>query len=244
VPDPEAIPARFRDVRRLAETDSTNRYALDLARAGAADGVVVVADHQRAGRGRLGRTWTAPPGASLLVSVLLRPELPPEQRHVVVMAAAVAMGDALARAAGVTATTKWPNDLLVGTRKIAGILAEASGDAVVVGIGVNLDWPVVPPELEDIATACNLESGRTTSRDDLLVEFLARYDAQLSDLDDTRRRYRDELGTLGRTVRVERAHGTLVGRAVDVDDAGRLLVEVDGAVEVIAAGDVVHLRDA
>ena len=73
---------------------------------------------------------------------------------------------------------------------------------------------------------------------------LARYDAQLSDLDETRRRYRDELGTLGRTVRVERANGTLVGRAVDVDDAGRLLVEVDGAVEVIAAGDVVHMRDA
>ena len=244
MPDPEAIPARFQDVRRLAETDSTNRYALDLARAGAPDGVVVVADHQRAGRGRLGRTWTAPPGASLLVSVLLRPELPPEERHVVVMAAAVAMAEALELTARVNASTKWPNDLLVGNRKIAGILAEATGDAVVVGIGVNLDWPEIPRELEGVATACNLESGRTTSRDELLAGFLVRYDLRLADLDETRRRYRLGLGTLGRRVRVERADGTLVGRAVDVDDAGRLLVEVDGSIEVIASGDVVHLRDA
>jgi BirA family biotin operon repressor/biotin-[acetyl-CoA-carboxylase] ligase len=96
VPDPEASPTRFGELRWLVETDSTNRYVLDAARAGAPDGLVVVADHQQAGRGRLGRTWSAPPGASLLVSVLLRPGLAPDDRHVVVVAAAVAVGVGIA----------------------------------------------------------------------------------------------------------------------------------------------------
>ena len=90
------------------------------------------------------------------------------------MAAAVAMADAVAETTGVTAELKWPNDLLVGDRKLAGILAEAAGDAVVVGIGVNLDWPEIPAELEGIATACNFEGGRPTSREALLAAFLAR----------------------------------------------------------------------
>jgi len=244
VPDTEASPRRFGDVRWLEETDSTNRYLLDAARSGAADGVVVVADHQRAGRGRLGRTWTAPPGASLLVSVLLRPELPAEDRHLVVVAAAVAMTDAVAETTGVIAVVKWPNDLLVGSRKLAGILAEAQGDVVVVGIGVNLDWPEIPAELEEIATAANLEGGRPTTRAQLLDEFLVRYEARLADLPETRRVYRERLATIGRRVRVEIGESSLVGVATDIDDAGRLLVDVDGDLHVISAGDVVHLRDA
>jgi len=242
VPDPEASPPRFGDVRWLAETDSTNRFVLDAAREGASDGLVVVADVQHAGRGRLGRTWTAPPGASLLVSVLVRPGLAPEARHLVVVAAAVAMAEAVEATTGVLAELKWPNDLLVGDRKLAGILAEAAGDVVVVGIGVNVDWPLVPPELDGIATACNLEGGRPTTREQLLDEFLGRYEARLDDLDGTRRAYRSRLGTIGRRVRVERADGNLVGTAVDIDEAGRLLVERDGVVEAIAAGDVIHLR--
>ncbi len=244
MPDPEATPARFGDVRWLADTDSTNQHLLDLARSGAPDGVVVVADHQRAGRGRLGRTWSAPPGASLLVSVLLRPQLPPDDRHLVVMAAAVAMADAVETTTGVHAELKWPNDLLVGHRKLAGILAEASGDAVVVGIGVNVDWPEIPAELADIATACNVEGGRPTSREELLAAFLTRYAARLDDLVGTRREYRSRLATTGRRVRVERPGGALVGVATGVDDSGRLLVDADGSHHAIAAGDVVHLRDA
>jgi BirA family biotin operon repressor/biotin-[acetyl-CoA-carboxylase] ligase len=244
VPDPEAIPQRFGEVQWLAETDSTNRYVLDAARSDAPDGLVVVADHQRAGRGRLGRSWSAPPGASLLVSVLLRPKLDPDERHLVVMAAAVAMADAVAATTGVIAGLKWPNDLLVGDRKLAGILAEATGDAVVVGIGVNLDWPTIPDELDGIATACNLEGGRSTSREELLAACLDGYAARLADLAGTRRDYRQRLATIGRRVRVERADATLVGIAIDIDESGRLLVDVDGDVQSISAGDVVHLRDA
>jgi BirA family transcriptional regulator, biotin operon repressor / biotin---[acetyl-CoA-carboxylase] ligase len=244
VPDPEAIPARFGDVRRLAETDSTNRFALDLARTGAPDGVVVVADHQRSGRGRLGRTWSAPPGASLLVSVLLRPDLAPDDRHLVVVAAAVAMADAVLATTGVVAGLKWPNDLLVGDRKLAGILAEAAGDAIVVGIGVNLDWPEIPPALDGIATACNLEGGRPTSPDELLAAFLARYAKRLGDLDGTRAAYEARLATVGRRVRVERPGADLVGTATGIDRSGRLLVDACGTRHAVAAGDVVHLRDA
>jgi BirA family biotin operon repressor/biotin-[acetyl-CoA-carboxylase] ligase len=244
VPDPEATPARFGDVRWLVETDSTNQYALDRARTGETGELVVVADHQRAGRGRLGRTWSAPPGASLLVSVLLRPNLATEDRHLVVMAAAVAMADAVAVTTGVEAELKWPNDLLVGSRKLAGILAEASADAVVVGIGVNLDWPEIPAELAEIATACNLEGGRPATREDLLDAFLTRYAAALDDLAATRRAYARRLATVGRRVRVERPDSPLVGTAVGIDDSGRLLVDVDGTTHAVAAGDVIHLRNA
>src|SRR5213078_4741069 len=116
------------DVRRHAELDSTNRLAADLARAGAPEGVVVVADHQTAGRGRLGRTWVAPPGSSVLMSVVLRPTVAPERRHVVTLALALAARDACVEVTGVMPDLKWPNDLLVTERKLAGILAEADLD--------------------------------------------------------------------------------------------------------------------
>src|SRR5439155_18288114 len=113
------------DVRRHADLDSTNRQAADLARAGAPEGVVVVADHQTAGRGRLGRAWEAPPGSSLLMTVLLRPALDAARLHLVTMAVALAAADACAEAAGFAPALQWPNDLVVQDRKLAGIIAEA-----------------------------------------------------------------------------------------------------------------------
>jgi BirA family biotin operon repressor/biotin-[acetyl-CoA-carboxylase] ligase len=239
-----ALAPPFSELRWFAELDSTNRYLLDAARAGTRAGVVVVADHQTAGRGRLGRAWVAPPGASLLMSVLLRPDLAVERRHVLVIAAGLAMAEAVEATTGVVAGLKWPNDLLVGDRKLAGILAEATGDALVVGIGINVEWHDVPGELAEIATACNLEGGRPTPRRTLLDEFLVRYGARLGDLDEARRAYEARLVTLGRTVRVERVDGPMVGVARAVDAAGRLLLDVDGRTEVVAVGDVVHLRPA
>ncbi len=236
---------RFVDILRLDDVDSTNRYLLDRAREGAPTGLVVVADRQSAGRGRLGRTWETPAGTSLLVSVLLRPELDASHRQIVVMAAALAMADAVQQTTGVMAEIKWPNDLLVGDKKLAGILAEASGDAVVVGIGVNLAWDVVPQELEGIATAVSLEGGQSATRDEVLEAFLARYSELLDDLDVTLQSYRDRLVTLGKRVRVDRNDSSVVGIAVDVDEFGHLLVQPDtGDVVTIAAGDVVHLRPA
>jgi BirA family biotin operon repressor/biotin-[acetyl-CoA-carboxylase] ligase len=187
----------------------------------------------------------APPGASLLTSVLLRPDLPADRRHLLVTAAALAMAEALEATTGVVAGLKWPNDLLVGDRKVCGVLAEAAGDAVVIGLGVNVEWHDVPDELASIATACNLEGGRPVDRRALLDAFLERFSTRLDDLDAARAAYAARLTTVGRRVRVDQGDRSVVGTARGVDDDGRLLVECDGgATEAVAVGDVVHVRDA
>jgi BirA family biotin operon repressor/biotin-[acetyl-CoA-carboxylase] ligase len=240
---PTACPTSFSDVRWFAELDSTNRYLIDRARTGAPAGLVAVADHQTAGRGRMGRTWVAAPGASLLTSVLLRPRLPADRWHLLVTSAALAMAEAIEASTGVIAGVKWPNDLLVGERKLCGVLAETAGDAVVVGLGVNVEWYDVPDELAAIATACNLEGGRPVERQVMLDAFLARYSERLDDLDAARVAYTERLATIGRRVRVEQGDGVVAGTARGVDDAGRLLLERDdGTTDAIAVGDVIHLR--
>jgi BirA family transcriptional regulator, biotin operon repressor / biotin---[acetyl-CoA-carboxylase] ligase len=236
--------AGFHDIRSFDSLDSTNRYLLDEARRGAPEGVVAIADHQTAGRGRRGRDWVAPPGSSLLVSVLLRPALAPERTQLVSMACGVAMADAVQRVAGFAPGVKWPNDLVVDDRKLAGILAEAEGGAVVVGVGVNVEWHEFPPELAEVATACNLEAGHTVDRRELLVAFLRELDRRYARLQDAPTEYRRRLATLGRRVRVERPGDDLVGRAVGVGEWGELLVEPDtGDVVEVRVGDVVHLRE-
>lgn len=247
--DAEASPGVRWRLRRFDEIDSTNRYALDAARAGTAAGLVVIADHQQAGRGRRGRAWTAPPGSSLLVSVLLRPRLAADEVHVVTMAAALALVDAVRLVAGVDADLKWPNDLLVDERKLAGLLAEvditAGGvvRAVVVGVGCNVTWEGFPSELEDTATACDREAGRHVERAALLDGFLAQLAARIETLDTVPGDYRARLATIGRQVRVELTDRTLEGVATGVDDHGRLVVQPSAGPSVtVAAGDVVHLR--
>ena len=229
-------------IRRFADIDSTNRYLLDEARGGAAAGLVAVADHQSAGRGRFDRRWEAPPGSSLLVSVLLRPAQLRDRSHRAVMATAVALATAVEEVAGFSPGLKWPNDLVVGDRKLAGLLAEREGDALVIGAGCNVEWESFPPELAGTATACNLEAGYSIDRDVLLDEFLARLAVELEELDEVPARYRARLTTLGRRVRVERVHDALEGDAVDVTDDGALVVRVDGTDELVTAGDVVHLH--
>ncbi len=225
---------RFGDVRWFDRIDSTNRYLLQCAAGGAPDGVVAVADEQTAGRGRLGRTWVAPPGSALLVSVLLRPELPLERTHLVTLAAGLAALDAIAalstaRPAGL----KWPNDVVVADRKLAGILAEADGvGAVVVGMGCNVQPGALPPELAEIATAVEVD------RSDLLALWLRAYDDRLRGLDSVVADAAARSATLGRRVRVELAHETFEGKATDLTPEGFLVV--DG--RVVSAGDVVHLR--
>jgi len=272
---------RFADVRWSAATGSTNADALALARDGAPEGIVVVADHQSAGRGRRDRTWVAPPRGSLLVSVLLRP--PARVAGAVSLAAAVAMVDAVERIAGVTPGIKWPNDLVIATadgdRKLAGLLAEADWPAgstisggyrapaahdravVVVGVGLNVSWPVmaddpgdgdaaIEPALAEVAglaTALNW-LGTEVNRVDLLVAFLRgledRYAGLVSDGPDALlAAWRERSATLGRRVRVDLGADEVEGTAVDVTADGHLVVEAaDGDRRVLAVGDVVHLR--
>ncbi|MCD9623353.1 biotin--[acetyl-CoA-carboxylase] ligase [Rhabdothermincola salaria] len=254
---------RFGEVRWVDETGSTNADLLAAAAEGAPDGLVLVADHQTAGRGRLDRTWSAPAGASLLVSVLLRPTMAAGDAHLLTTAAGVAAVEACRQLDGITPGLKWPNDLVVlaghrfAGRKLGGILAEArlkgpDVEAVVVGMGLNVEWPFdLPPELVDVAVALNHVSGRAIDREDLLVAWLTRLDAVLADLDepDGRVRLLESVrrvsATIGRPVRAELPDGTAVeGTAVDVAANGHLVVSPsDGGPPLeIAVGDIVHLR--
>lgn len=263
---------RFADVRWIDETGSTNADALRLAADGAPEGIVLVADHQRAGRGRQGRTWTAPPGASLLVSILLRP--PTAVLDATTMAVAVAAAEALEAVAGFSAGLKWPNDLVVAStgdgpdRKLAGLLAEVAWPAgsdiaagwrppspgervvVVVGIGINVNWPAeLPSELADLAVAANHVVGHEVDRELLLTELLRRLDVHYTALqadggrDIVFDRWRQRSATLGRRVRVDLGGHDVEGTAVDVTIDGHLVVETDdGERRSFAVGDVVHLR--
>ena len=256
----------------MAQTGSTNRDLLELARAGASDGTVLVADHQTAGRGRLERTWVAPPGASLLASVLVRPQLDPADAPLltVAMALAVVGTDAGRRA---QARLKWPNDVVVDgdpPRKLGGILAESIVDpsgqlAVVIGVGVNIRWPdPLPPELEslvDMATTLDraiaaggtgAPGGTGVDRDELLADVLRGFERRCARLEEGaggRAAVVDEARaasvTLGRRVRADVGTETVEGTAVDLDGRGDLVVEDDeGRRHVVVAGDVVQLRRA
>ncbi len=244
-------------VEWVAETGSTNDDLLADAADGAPDGTVLVADHQRTGHGRRGRSWEAPASSSLLVSILLRPDLAPEDLHLLTTAVGVAAAEAVDEELGVAVGLKWPNDLVAttaeGERKLGGILAEASwaGDelgGVVVGLGLNVAWPhLVPAELEGIAVALNHLTDEEVDRGDLLVSLLLRLEdilaapaqAALSE------RWHHLSTTVGQDVRVELASGAVVeGTATGMTDSGRLVVQTtDGPVE-ITAGDVHHLRPA
>jgi BirA family biotin operon repressor/biotin-[acetyl-CoA-carboxylase] ligase len=241
------------DVRWFDEIDSTNTYLRDQARNGAPEGLVVSADFQTAGRGRLDRRWESPRGANLLASVLLRPSCDPGDLHLSTGAVALAAADACRDQAGVDAALKWPNDLVADGRKLAGVLAEAefSGrrlDAVVVGIGVNVAWP--GPD-EAMGTCLDQLSGaspvdRRSLLDALLTALTAR--RPLLDDDTGRRALADEIrarcATIGTIVRVVLARGEVVGRATAIDDDGHLVVDTETGPARITTGDVVHLRPA
>ena len=209
---------------------------------------MAVADHQTAGRGRLGRVWVAPPGASLLVSILLRPSLPPDRLHLATAAVALSAAAALDDVAGFRPGLKWPNDLIVvgdgaADRKLAGILTEIDGTAVVPGIGINVNWPAeLPEELASIATAANHVAGRDIDRDAVLDSMLAHLGRRYGDWTTVATEYRRSCATLHRVVRVDLHDESFTGTAADVTDDGHLIVETDACLRTISAGDVVHLR--
>jgi len=255
---------RFRDIRCFDSIDSTNRYLLEEARKGAADGVVAVADHQTAGRGRLGRRWEAPGGSNLLMSVLLRPHLTADRRQLASSVVALAASDAIAAVAVLEVGIKWPNDLLaLDGRKVAGVLAEADlagsespspapAPPIVVGIGINVNWPVrdgdLPDEWAGSATSLYQQCGREVDRSELLESLLANLEPRVADLGTElglsrqTHDFRSRCVTLGTRVRVDLAEGFLEGIAVEVTPAGHLVVEADGETRTVIAGDVVHVR--
>ena len=248
---------RFATIEWVAETGSTNSDLSARAADRAVRELVLVADHQTAGRGRLDRQWLALPGQNLLLSVLIRPECPPERWPLATSAMAVAVVDVVAAFGIAHAGIRWPNDVVVdggpAPGKLAGVLAELMLDgtrpaAVVVGVGLNVAWPIDAEARRSLAAtslaACRDE---VPGRGDLLAAVLARFATVVWLVETEPRRLRElhlaRSLTVGRDVRVARADGTsLEGRAVDIDEAGRIVVRASGVDEVLSAGDVTHLR--
>lgn len=232
-----------------AQVTSTNDLAREAAAAGAPAGLVVSADEQTRGRGRLGRTWQTPPGAGVLCSLVLRPALPPALAARPGFLVALAAASAVEQVAGVPAVLKWPNDLVVHGRKVAGLLAESgiSGrrlDFVVVGIGINVHWH---PEHVG-ATSLDAAAGRTVARRDVLAAMLASTEAWLPLLepgspDRLLAAWRGRLITLGRAVEAHGAGWHLRGQAVDVTpEGGLVLVDEAGRRHLVHAADVTLQR--
>jgi BirA family biotin operon repressor/biotin-[acetyl-CoA-carboxylase] ligase len=243
-----------RHVHWLETATSTNDIAGRLANAGAGEGTMVVAEAQTSGRGRMGRTWFSPPGAGLYVSIVLRPGLsegPPkgDPSALLTIAAGVALAEGIQASTGLPAEIKWPNDLLVGKRKLAGILAEAAAQAgtlefVVLGFGVNLRPAAYPQELAHRATSIEAELDRPADRAMILAEILSALASRYADLqqgkfDAILSEWRARAPSLrGALVEWDSPRGVQRGRAEDIDATGALLVRVEGRTERVIAGEV------
>ncbi|MGI8677869.1 MAG: biotin--[acetyl-CoA-carboxylase] ligase [Jatrophihabitans sp.] len=247
-----ALTARWTQIDVVDETASTNAEL--LARPDLGDRVVLAAEHQTSGRGRFERVWTSPPRAGLTFSATVRPQAPLARWGWLPLLAGVAMAEAVRDETGVAAALKWPNDLLLGGRKAAGILAQTFGaELVVIGIGLNVSTPRAQLPLPT-ATSLALEGATSLDRTALLVAILTRLDvraAQWAEVGGDARAcglanaYRDLCATIGTRVRVSGADGSaLEGDADDLDADGHLIVRSGGSTRTIGAGDVEHLRPA
>jgi BirA family biotin operon repressor/biotin-[acetyl-CoA-carboxylase] ligase len=240
-----------RDIRVFEETTSTNDVIEKLARDGVKEGAVVFAESQTKGRGRLGRKWMSPTHKGLWFSVLLRPKLRPQEATQLTVASATALRRAIKSVTGLSADIKWPNDLLIGGKKVVGILTEMSAEVdrvrhVILGIGVdvNQDAAEFPPELRKIATSLKLEAGGEFSRAELATEILRELDVdyaricggKFSQLADE---WETGCATIGKNVSVQMGVRTIRGCAEALDDDGALLVRTEhGHLERVIGGDV------
>jgi BirA family biotin operon repressor/biotin-[acetyl-CoA-carboxylase] ligase len=235
----------------LASTPSTNDVASSLAAAGDAEGTVVIADAQTAGRGRRGHAWVSPPGSGLYVSVVVAPARASidgqRATTLITLTAGVALAEAIEAAVGLRVDLKWPNDLYSAGWKLGGILAEGVAEAVVLGYGINVAAASLPQDLANRATSIEREAGHPIDRARVFAHSLAalgrRYDDLLSGrfdaiLDEWRRR---SPGGVGARVSWATPSGTQVGITAGIDDHGALLVDVDGRIERIVAGELTWL---
>jgi BirA family transcriptional regulator, biotin operon repressor / biotin---[acetyl-CoA-carboxylase] ligase len=239
----------------LSQTGSTNDVAAHLAESGAAEGTTVIAEAQTSGRGRYGRAWYSPAGAGLYVSIVLRPSsdhaLTDRANPVglLTLACGVALVEGIRNATGLPVEIKWPNDVVIGRRKLGGILAEAAAQAgalqfITLGFGVNLSVAAYPAELSSRATSLEAETGRTPDRALILAEVLASIAERYADLRVGRfdailtawRRLAPSLPAA--SVEWDSPGGLLRGRAEGIDAEGALLVRIGDRVERVIAGGI------
>lgn len=236
------------------EADSTNIRARELAAEGYPEGTVVVAETQIAGRGRRGRNWYSPAGQGIYVSVLLRPHLPLREISRISLVAAAAVAETLETEMELHPIIKWPNDILVNDKKIAGILSEAVTDMdgveyVVVGIGININNEALdfPGDFRTAATSARAECGIPGSRIKVLQALLTRFESHYQQLlnggfDQTLAKCKSMLSVLGQQVRLDTINGHLTGQAIDIDDNGFLMVRDNtGTVHTVMSGEITIL---
>jgi len=239
-------------VHAYAKTSSTMDRAVEAARAGAPEGALFVADEQTAGRGRFGRAWVSPPGSQIMISLVLRPKS--EWLHQLNMAVPMAVARAVERTTGLKPMIKWPNDVQLGGKKMAGLLVDVTGrdgqtEFAIIGIGLNVNFdPAKHPEIAAMATSISKELGRPAARLPILRALLEEFESLYERVKRGERltqEYRAKLATLGQRVRVTWATGTAQeakleeGTAVDVDDAGALTIRrEDGTKTQVVAGEV------
>ena len=242
-------------LRFFEEIGSTNTEALTWAREGGPEGALVVTNHQTGGRGRWGRSWSSAPGKLLQFSLVLRPRLAPDQLGLVTTALGVACAEAIEELTSIEPTIKWPNDVRIGGRKVAGILVEselagASVGIVVAGMGINVGWSEdeVPPELRDTATSLHIAtSAEPPDRVDLLAAVLRTFQLRYVSLPETAPALiaaaTARSDVLGRDVTVALATDeTVSGRAIGLSPRGELELETKGGITTLAVGEIARLR--
>jgi BirA family biotin operon repressor/biotin-[acetyl-CoA-carboxylase] ligase len=241
-----------RDIQVFEQTTSTNDVMEKLARDGVKEGVVVFAESQTRGRGRLGRKWISPARKGLWFSVLLRPDLRPQEATQMTVASATALRRAIAAETGLKPEIKWPNDILTGGKKVAGILTEMSAELdrvrhIILGIGVdvNLDAGELPAELRKTATSLKIETGEMISRADLAVAILRELDFDYAricggEFPAVADEWESGCITIGKNVTVHIGDRKIRGRAESLDDDGALRLRTEhGHLERIIGGDVI-----
>jgi len=235
------------------ETDSTNIRARNLAQEGAPEGTLVLAESQYHGRGRRGRIWSSPKGGGIYASVILRPRVQPHEAPQLTLLTAVAMAETLREAVDLPFSIKWPNDVLVGGKKISGILTEMAMemeqvDYVVVGVGLNVNTKQddLAPDIRDIATSLAILTNKTFSRVQILRTFLEKLEFYYQLFQDRqferiRLRWKELSGLIGRQVRIDGLEHPFTGEVVDLDQDGFLVLRLkDGTIQRIVAGDVLY----
>lgn len=244
-----------RPLRCFDEIGSTNTEALAWAREGAPEGALVVTNHQTQGRGRWGRSWSSAPGQLLQFSLVLRPEMAPGQLGLVTTALGVACAEAIERATGLEPTIKWPNDVRVDGRKVAGILAEtelsgASVEVVIAGMGINVGWTEaeIPTEVRGTATSLRVATGdEAPSRATLLAEVLSAFEERYRGLPQSAPSLVEAAtarsDVLGREVSVALATDeTVSGTAAGLSPLGELELETSDGLRTLSVGEIARLR--
>jgi BirA family biotin operon repressor/biotin-[acetyl-CoA-carboxylase] ligase len=241
-----------KEIIHVGETDSTNTLAKEWASKGADEGALVIAEKQTRGRGRIGREWFSPPQESIYISTILRPSISPGEAPRITLLAAVAVAEALLAQTGLRVHIKWPNDVLLADKKIAGILTEMSSEMdavnfIVLGVGLNVNTSAFPEELKEKATSVLIETGKRHSRVAIVQQYLKQLEAYYEQFAKARfpiilKRWKELADVLGRRVIVEFGESMIAGQTQDIDRDGVLILrDRHGKTHRIFSGEVSYL---